>query len=200
MTKELPPSRTEHVGRQLSAAHHEYDWSMRAFLADLGRAEKWQVENIAELRAKLGVAAEYSETRDIERFSLAVQVFAAIAIESAISFYAVLRFGGEHHDDHFRWPPAVERLRKALPGVEENGTVVAELCELVERVMKNRHRIMHPVVPEYSGPDVPTLQQPDRPFPNTSAAAAREAAAEVDRFYSLMRDADPAHAHFFVRV
>src|SRR5436190_6354753 len=94
--------RTEHDGREFTVPHEDLYRSMRRFLDDLKRAERDYREEVVAIRAKLGVPAVYTETVDVQRYSLAIQVFAAATIEAVISLYAVLIFGGENHDKHFR--------------------------------------------------------------------------------------------------
>ena len=110
MTVEDLHPRDEHVGRTFTAPHDELYRAMRGFLNDLKGAEETYRKEVAQIRAKLQIPVQYTETPDVERYSLAVQVFAAMTIEAAISFYAVLRFGGEHHDE----PVFLTRVEKVL--------------------------------------------------------------------------------------
>jgi hypothetical protein len=143
--------RDEHVGRTFTAPHNELYRAMHGFLKDLAEAEESYRQEVAEIRSKLRIAAEYSETPDVERYSLAIQVFAAMIIEAAISFYAVLRFGGEKHDDHFRWGSADKRLRAALRHAGADLQDDAEILRLVRSVMDGRHTIVHPFSAEFLG-------------------------------------------------
>lgn len=189
--------RHEHVGRDLTIPYQGLYRHMHAFLKDLERAETEYRQEVGAIREKLGVAAFYSETLDVERYSLAVQVFAAFTIEATISFYAVLRFGGENYDKHFAEGGAANRLQRAL---QHAGVVIegeAEILRVVRRVMEGRHRIVHPVTVEYSGTEQATIRNPDRPGPDESASAARTAVADVDRFLELLRGADSRHSNFF---
>lgn len=190
--------RHEHVGRELTIPYDRLYRHMHGFFKDLERAEEEYRQEVKAIREKLGVPAVYTETRDVERYSLAVQVFAAFTIEALMSFYAVLRFGGQNYDKYFTEGGAANRLQRAL---EQAGIAVADDAEIlcvVRRVMKGRHPIVHPFTVEYSGTDQATIQRPDRPGPDESAAGARKAVADVDRFLELLREADPPHSHFFV--
>ncbi len=192
--------RHEHVGRELTIPYQGLYRHMHAFLKDLERAEAEYRQEVNAIREKLGVPAFYSETLDVERYSLAVQVFAAFTIEAAINFYAVLRFGGENYDEHFADGGAANRLQRAL---QQAGITVendAEILRVVRRVMEGRHPIVHPITVEYSGTEQATIRNPDRPGPDESAAAARRRVADVDRFLELMREVDPPHSHFFVNA
>ena len=196
--KPIPAPRSDHTGRTLAVSHEQLYRAMRRFLTDLSRAEDEYRVEVSATRDKLGIAAEYEETPDVHRYSFAVQVFAAMTIEAAISFYAVLRFGGEHHDKHFRWDASEKRLASAfrfagLPLADD-----AQILTVVNRVMKARHAIVHPFSTEYLGDEQATISAPDRPEPDESAAAARDIAADVDTFFALLRDTDKEHAHFFV--
>lgn len=196
--QELNP-RNHHVGRTFTAPHDELYRAMRGFLKDLEKAEETYRMEVAEIRTKLRIAAEYTETPDVERYSLAIQVFAAMTIEAAISFYAVLRFGGEHHDDHFRWGSADNRLQTALSHAGMAFEDDAEILRLVRAVMDARHTIVHPFSAEFLGTEQATIQVPHRPFFDVSAVAARSAIESVDRFFELLRQLDEAHSHFFVQ-
>ena len=189
--------RHNHVGRELSIPHEGLYRATRRFLEDLQSAEELYRQEVLAIRERLGVAATYVETEHVQRYSLAVQVFAAMTMEAAISFYAVLRFGGEKHDEHFRWDKAHKRLQKAFKHARIRLDDDAEILEVVRSVMEGRHRIVHPFTVEYLGPEQATIQQPDRPGPDESAAAARRAMAALERFLVLMRELDPAHAHHF---
>ena len=127
-----------------------------------------------------------------------MQAFAAFTIEALVSFYAVLRFGGENYDKHFTDGGAANRLQRTLHQAGIEVADDAEILCVVRRVMKGRHPIVHPFAVEYSGTDQATIQSPDRPGPDESAAAARKAIADVDRFLELLREVDPPHGHFFV--
>ena len=199
MTVENLNPRNEHVGRTLTAPHDELYRAMRGFLKDLERAEESYREEVIAIRKKLQVPAEYTETPDVERYSLAIQVFAAMTIEAAISFYAVLRFGGENHDDHFRWGSADNRLRTALSYAGVAFEDDAEILRLVRAVMDARHTIVHPFSAEFRGTEQATIQVPHRPVPDVSAAAARSAIEDVDRFFQLLRQLDESHSRFFVQ-
>ncbi len=199
MTVENLHPRDEHVGRTLTAPHDELYRAMRGFLNDLERAEETYRKEVIAIREKLRVPAEYSETPDVERYSLAIQVFAAMTIEAAISFYAVLRFGGENHDEHFRWGSADGRLRTALNQAGVSLGEDAEILQLVRVVMEARHNIVHPFSAEFKGTEQATIQVPHRPFPDVTAAAARTAIRYVDRFFELLRELDDAHSRFFVQ-
>lgn len=189
--------RSDHVGRALTVPHEGLYRAMRSFLADMGASEEAYRREVAAIREKLRVPAQYRETTEVERYSLAVQLFAGVTIEAVISFYVVLRFGGEKHDELFRFGEADERLQMAL---QQAGAVVpddTEILTIVRGVMDARHRIAHPFSVEYSGSEQATIQQPDRLGPDESAAAARKAVAAVDRFLELLRQLDQPHSHFF---
>ena len=190
--------RHEHVGRELTIPYDGLYRHMRSFLKDLERAEEEYREEVKAIREKLRVPAFYQETRDVERYSLAVQVFAAFTIEALISFYAVLRFGGENYEKHFADGGAPNRLQRALQQAKIMIADDAEIIAVVRRVMNGRHPIVHPFTVEYSGTEQATIQAPDRPGPDETAAAATKAAADVDRFLALLREADPPHSHFFI--
>lgn len=199
MTVESLKPRDEHVGRTFTAPHDELHRAMRGFLKDLQGAEEAYREEVIAMRKKLQVPAEYTETPEVERYSLAIQVFAAMTIEAAISFYAVLRFGGENHDEHFRWGSADKRLRMAF---SHSGVALeddTEILRIVREVMGARHQIVHPFSAEFLGTEQATIQVPHRPFPDVSAAAARSAVGHVDRFFELLRQLDEAHSRFFVQ-
>jgi hypothetical protein len=189
--------RSDHVGRELTVPHEGLYRAMRGFLGDLEAAERAYREEVAAIRENMGIPAQYMETTDVERYSLAVQLFAAVTIEAVISFYAVLRFGGGKHDEHFRWDKAHKRLQKALAHAGIPLKDDAEILKVVQSVMEARHRIAHPFTVEYSGSEQATIQQPDRPGPDETAAAAREAVGSVDRFLELLRQLDEPHSHYF---
>ena len=199
MTVEDLHPRDEHVGRTFTAPHDELYRAMRGFLNDLKGAEETYRKEVAQIRAKLQIPVQYTETPDVERYSLAVQVFAAMTIEAAISFYAVLRFGGEHHDEHFRWGSPDKRLRTALTHAEVNLENDAEILRVVRTVMDARNEIVHPFSAEFKGTEQATIQVPHRLSPDVSAAAARNAIRHVERFFELLRELDDAHSRFFVQ-
>jgi hypothetical protein len=199
MTGENLNPRDEHVGRTFTAPHDELYRAMRGFLKDLQGAEEAYREEVIAIRKNLQVPAQYTETPDVERYSLAIQVFAAMTIEAAISFYAVLRFGGENHDEHFRWGSADNRLRTAFDHAGIDSGDDAEILRIVRDVMGARHQIVHPFSAEFLGTEQATIQAPHRPFPDVSAAAGRRAIENVDRFFELMRQLDEPHSRFFVQ-
>jgi hypothetical protein len=185
------------VGRTFLVPHEELYNVMKRFERDMKRAESDYHEEVAAIRSKLGVPAVYSETVDVERYSLAVQVFAAATMEATISFYAVLRFGGEKHDDYFRWDSAHKRLESIFShaGIEASGK--QEILDIVRRVFQQRHRIVHPYSGEMVKVGDDTKQIPDRPFPDESAAAARRTVKDLERFFQLLHDLDPDYGHHF---
>jgi hypothetical protein len=187
----------DHKGREISVPHAGLYRAMRRFLDDLTIAEAEHRHELNAMREKMGVAAEFIETPEIERLSWAVQIFAAMTIEALISFYAVLRFGGEHHDAHFRWESPDKRLRKALrhAGVELDEDT--EILMVVRDIMEARHAIAHPFSAEYKGSEQAAIQLPRRRGPDGSTSAARMAVAGVDRFLRLLSEHDSSHGHFF---
>lgn len=191
--------RDDHVGRTFTAPHDELYRAMRGFVKDLEDAEERYRREVADIRVKPKIPAEYSETPEVERHSLAVQVFAAMVIESAISFYAVLRFGGENHDDHFRWGSADKRLSAALRHAGVNVEADAEILRIVRSIMDARHSIVHPFSAEFLGTEQATIQAPYRPFADSSAKGARRAVESVDKFFALLRQLDEPHSRFFVQ-
>lgn len=197
MTAQNLNPRDHHVGRTFTAPHNEIGRAMRGFLKDLEEAEETYRKEVVEIRTNLQLPAQYIETPDVERYSLAIQVFAAMTIEAAISSYAVLRFGGENHDEHFRWGSAHERLRTALSHAGLDLEDDAEILRIVQDVMDARHKIVHPFSAEFLGSEQATIQVPRRPFPDVSAAAARSAIRCVDRFLELLRQHDESHSRFF---
>lgn len=199
MTVENLNPRDEHVGRTFTAPHDELYRAMRGFLKDLERAEETYREEVIAIREKLKILAEYTETPDVERYSLAIQILAAMTIEAAISFYAVLQFGGENHDDYFRRGSADKRLRTALSYAGVNLEDDAEILRVVRKVRDARNGIVHPFSAEFLGTEQATIQVPHRPFPDVSATAARSAIEHVDRFFELLRQLDEAHSRFFVQ-
>ena len=188
--KTPPQPRSDRVGRELATLHERLYRAMRGFLNDLERAEHEYRLEIAAQRAKFGVDARYTETTDVQRYSLAIQLFAALTTEAVISLYAVLKFGGDKHDDHFRWGEADKRLQKAFQfaGITVAGD--AEIFTLVRTIMEARHAIAHPFSAEYFGSEQASVRAPDRPWPDDSAAGARQAVVNVDRFLELLRSAD----------
>ena len=196
MTVEDLHPRDEHVGRTFTAPHDELYRAMRGFLNDLKGAEETYRKEVAQIRAKLQIPVQYTETPDVERYSLAVQVFAAMTIEAAISFYAVLRFGGEHHDEHFRWGSPDNGGMENVTATSQND---AEILRVLRTVMDARNAIVHPFSAEFKGTEQATIQVPHRPFPDVSAAAARNAIRHVERFFELLRELDDAHSRFFVQ-
>ncbi len=189
MTKTPLSALSDFYGRAFAAVPDEYNRAMRRFLSDLRRSEDAYREEVVAQRSKLGVPAEYRDTPDVERYSLAIQIFAAMTVEAGISYYAVMRFGGELHDDHFRWGSAEERLKRALTHAGISYQDDAELFAVIGRRKTARDCIVHPFSAEYAGPTEDS-RMPDRPWPDASAVAARRAVADVDRFFLLLRDID----------
>lgn len=189
-----------HVGRNITIPYSALYRAMRGFLSDLERAEAKYRGEIAAIRTKLGVDAVYVETPEVERYSSAVQLFAAMTVDALISFYAVLRFGGAHHDDQFRWPRVDKRLRKALDTIGVQLADDAEILVLIRDLKDARDRIAHPHSYELLGSEQAAIQLPHRPGPDDSASAARRAVAAVDRIFALIRELDPDHAHFLTTV
>jgi hypothetical protein len=170
---------------------------MRGFLKDLERAEREYRGEILDIRAKLGVDAPYTETRDVERYSLAIQLFAGATLEAAISLYAVAKFGGDKHDDHFRWGPAEKRLKDAFHHARITVPDDAEIFELVEAITNARDPIAHPFASEYSGSKQASIESPNRPWAETTGAAGRRAVERLDRFLELLRQHDESVSLMF---
>src|SRR5258708_6931429 len=61
--------RSDHVGRELTVPHEGLYRTMRGFLADLDAAERSYRKEVAAIREKLGIPAQYMETTDVERYS-----------------------------------------------------------------------------------------------------------------------------------
>jgi hypothetical protein len=196
MTSLNPIPADRHVGLQITIPYGDLYRAMCGFLGDLDRAEADYRVEVSALRAKLGVAASYLETPEVERYSLAVQLFAAMTVDALVSFFVILRFGGAHHDDHSRWPPTDQRLRKALDHVGVPISDDAEVLGLIRKLMEARHRIAHPHSVELLGSEQAAIEIPDRRGPDYTAVAAREAVAIVNRVFEILRDLDPDHAHF----
>jgi hypothetical protein len=114
-----------------------------------------------------------------------------------ISLYAVLKFGGDKHDDHFRWGEADKRLEKAFRFAGIQVADDAEILTLVRTIMEARHPIAHPFSAEYYGSEQASIRAPDRPWPDDTAAGARQAIANVDRFLELLRTADEPESNTF---
>ena len=190
MKKPPPEPRHDRVDRQVATAHERLYHAMRAFLKDLERAEREYHAEVAAQREELGIDARYTETRDVERYSLAIQLFAGATIEAVVSLYAVLKFGGDKHDDHFRWGEADKRLKRAfhLAGIQVDDD--AEILKLIRAVTAGRHPIAHPFAAEYFGPEQASIELPPRRWMDESAAAGRQAIAHVDRIMELLRELD----------
>jgi hypothetical protein len=186
------------VGRALTIPFQGLYRATRGFLDDLRKAEASCQEEIAEIRSRLNLEAEYYEAPDIERLSLAVQVFAAVTVEAAVSFYAVMRFGGDNHDEHFRWGQLDDRLKRICQHCGISLASDSELLKLIRELMDARHRIVHPFTAEFSGPRDASIQSPARAFADESAAAAREAVDKLDRVFELLRQLDPQYGWHFV--
>jgi hypothetical protein len=171
---------------------------MKRFGRDIAEAEQAAKREVAAIREKLGIAAEYQETTDVERFSLAVQVFATMTVEAAISCHTVVRFGGEHYDDHFRWGSPASRLKKSL---EHAGIPIGEddeVLQLIRRLADTRNQIVHPHTQEIHDEAPGQPRMPGRGYPEMTAAAAQRAMQDVDRFLLLLRQLDPSASGFFV--
>jgi hypothetical protein len=193
MTKQKPIPHEDLVGRALTIPFQGPYRATRGFLKDLTKAEAAYREEIVEIRSKLNVDAEYHDTPDVQRLSLAVQTFAALTIEAAVSFYAVMRFGGDNHGEHFRWGQVVDHLARICHHCGVPLASDSELLKLVRELMEARHRIVHPFSAEFSGTRKASIQSPARVFPDDSAAAAREAVANLDRAFGLLQQLDPEH-------
>jgi hypothetical protein len=189
MTDSPLEARIDLVGRAFAAPQDDLNRAMRRFLRDMKQAEDEYRTEVAAQRETLKVPAEYSDTPDVERYSLAVQIFAAMTIEAGISFYAVMRFGGDPHDDHFRWGSMETRLKEALRHAHIEIADDNEIIEVLHRRKVARDRIVHPFSAEYDEP-TSSDRKPDRAWPDCSAAEAHRAVADVDRFFALLRDLD----------
>src|SRR5260221_10994693 len=103
MTKTPLSALSDFYGRAFAAVPDEYNRATRRFLSDLRRSEDAYREEVVAQRSKLGVPAENRDTPDVERYSLALQIFAAMTVEAGIRYYAVVRFAGGLNVNAFAW-------------------------------------------------------------------------------------------------
>src|SRR5260221_3048498 len=115
------------------------------------RSKDGRREEVVPHRSKMGVTANYRDTPDVERHSLAIHIFPAMTVEAGISYYAVMRFGGELHRDHFRSGSAVGRLKRALTHAVISYQDDAELFFVIARRKAARDFIIHQFTAEYAG-------------------------------------------------
>ena|SRR5258708_39330340 len=62
-----PFPRAEFYGHTFAASHDEINRAMRRFLGDHRRAEQAYTQEMADLRTKMGITAEHTETPEVER-------------------------------------------------------------------------------------------------------------------------------------
>ena len=93
MTTKWPLPRTIPKGVGFGSSHAELFRATQQFLRDVERAEHEGREEADAIQKKFGIPAPYRPTVHVERYSVAVQVFAAMTLEAVIDMYAVVRFG-----------------------------------------------------------------------------------------------------------
>jgi hypothetical protein len=194
MTKKRPTPREMPVGVGFGASHSGMYRATLRLLKDVARAEAEAKEEVAALRTKHNIAAEYRPTPDVELYSAAVQVFAAMTIEASIDLYAVVRFGEDNVRKGFSRGPTWKRLKEfleAATGAELDDN--AEILTAVRNIFAARNAIVHPKSDEtrYDDSGRPIQEKPEKFFPGLDGDSARDAVERMNSFYVLIRTADP---------
>jgi len=103
-------------------------------------AESAYRDEVTAIQRNLGIAAEYSDTPNVELYSVLIQVLVALTIDAATAAYGVAKFGGDKFEKHFRWESPTKRLAKAfgLCGLGDGEAILT----IVERHWRARNRIV----------------------------------------------------------
>ena len=111
-----------------------------------------------------------------------IALFAAIAVEAAINYYGVLRFGEDVYHDNFERLRVPEKLRIILLVCDdlelENGD---SILRCANQVAQRRNRLAHSKAKDMSKPGT----QVERVGP-VIVDAAREAVADCDAFFDAL--------------
>lgn len=108
------------------------------------RAEIQERAEHAHLVTRLGFQFDYAPSSEVEVYSSAVHIFAAITAEAVLNVYAVVRYGEAHFDRNFRYGNPVKRLRDILhylPHIDLGDT--SEIVIICRRLFDVRDELVH---------------------------------------------------------
>jgi hypothetical protein len=198
MTKQLPPPRTVPQQVGFSVPHAELFRACRVFWADLERAEAEGRADINALQTNLGVSVTYQETWQVEVYASTVHLFAALTAEAAIATYAVVRFGDQAFQKHFRFlNPIHVRLRAVLhhkPGLDLSDS--SEIVMIIRRLFAIRNALVHAQSGEDGSDDAARVRELDHL--TVSKRSAAQAMADVVRFLAVLSSFDEEVAPFLL--
>jgi hypothetical protein len=143
--KALPQPRALPVRVGFGIPHQELFRACRVFWEDLERAEREGADEAEDVKRKLGLVVDYSETWKTELYASTIHLFAAMTAEAAITTYAVVRYGEDQFKEHFRFVnPIYDRLRKVLhylPSTDLSDR--SEIVQILRRLFKIRNELVH---------------------------------------------------------
>lgn len=197
MTPQWPTPRAVPKGISFGSYHSPLFRATREFMKDVERAEQEVRDEVVRLRERLSMPAEFRPDIHVERYSMAVQVLAAMTIEAAVDIYAVVRFGEVAARSTWkRYHPRgiagklVEMLQAATGASPE---AAAEILQIVDRIAKARNAFVHPKSDEtlYDNQGNPLRTRQEHLLPMTDGTAARDTYDDLLRFFELLHELDP---------
>jgi hypothetical protein len=199
MTKQpvqLPIPREVPRGISFGTYQEQLFRATREFVADVKRAEKEARDEAVQIRAKLGIPAEYRPDVHVERYSMAVQVFAALTAEATIDMYAVVRFGEEAVRKTWKRNQRggmAGKLGEMLQAAGVSRESSAELLQVTSRIFKARNAFVHPKSDEtvFDEKGNPVRTRGENVFPEVDEKAAQASYDDLLRFFKLLHQLQP---------
>lgn len=129
--------------------------------------------------------------RKRDLLSDSVGAFSAIAIESFLNFYGVVRLGESEYSAHFERLSLVPKLRQLLLICDNLSITESDpLVTILRRIANKRNTLVHPKAKELTG-YVPAENREGRKIPE----CARESVQDMDLFFVQFVDAVPRARH-----
>jgi hypothetical protein len=154
----------------------------------------------AHLVTKLGFHIHYTPSSEVEVYSSAVHIFAAMTAEAVMNVYAVVRYGDAHFDRNFRYGNPVKRLREILHYLPELDLAdTSEIVLICQRLFDVRDKLVHAKSSEdhFDGQGK-RITPPE--IVNISQETAAIALSDLERFIQLMISFDAEIAPFLEAI
>lgn len=190
MAKQLPIPRPVPSRVGYGVPQSELYAACERFWKDLERADKIGRADAAALSQALQIEYEYHGTWEVELYASAIHIFAAMTVEAVMNVFAVVRFGEQHFNAHFRYGPPITRLRKILyylPQIDLSDD--SEIAQLIKRLFKVRDDLVHAKSAEdfYDEQHRPIREREDLVVTKETAA---DALADLRRFVNWISQLD----------
>jgi hypothetical protein len=169
----------------------------RLFLAQLEAAEARVPQEAERLRDHYGEFAEHVARHNLENQALseAVQIFSAMAAESALNLYGVLALGEKRFRKEFERLATPKKVEKVLAWKRERPIAPDdEVRAISRRLAYARNDFVHPK-PQEIGSDWSAAE--GRSSARKDISAARRSLEDAIRFLHLLRTRDRDYYSFF---